>query len=99
MIKKWLVILGAVVLFTCSFQLLWGSGNEGEEYPWGNAKGSGTASTANTGSSAVNSRTGAPLTRIFIVQPAPMGGFYLIRVSLPSNGSAKTAASVKKTGN
>lgn len=100
MFKRWLAILGAVVLIACSFQLLWGGGgNEGEEYPWGSVRGTGTTSTVGTGGATVNSRTGFPLTRMYIVRPAPMGGFYLIRVSLPSGASAKTAAGVKKAGN
>jgi len=98
MFKRWLAILGAVVLIVCTFQLLWGGGgNEGDEYPWGNATGGGgTGSTGGTGSAAVNSRTGSPLRQIFIVRPAPMGGFYLIRINLPSGVSAKTDAGVKR---
>ncbi len=99
MFKRWLAILGAVVLIACSFQLLWGGGGngDGEEYPWGTATGGGgTGSTGGTGNAAIGSRTSSPLKQIFIVRPAPMGGFYLIRVSLPSGASAKTDAGVKR---
>ena len=100
MFKKWLAILGAVVLMVCSFQLLWGVGGDGDENPWHGATGSGgTVTTKGTGSAAVNSRASSALIRVFIVRPAPMGGFYLIPVSLPSDAFEKTAAGGKKAGN
>ncbi len=100
MIKKWLAILGVVVLIVCTFQLLWGTGGSGsgEEYPWGSVAGGGNNS--GTGNTAINTRTSSPLRQIYIVRPAPMGGFYLIRVSLPSDASAKAVVSGgKKAGN
>jgi hypothetical protein len=99
MFKRWLAMLGAVVLIVGTFQLLWGGGGGGDENPWHEATGSGTITPSGTGSATFDSRTVTPLRRIFIVRPAPMGGFYLIRVNLPSNGSAKTAAGAKKVKN
>ncbi|MCI0331533.1 MAG: hypothetical protein L0196_11430 [candidate division Zixibacteria bacterium] len=97
MFKKWLAVLGAVVLLVCTSQLLWGGGGGGDDHPWNEATGSSGTSSSVT--STVNTQAGYPLTRIYIVRPAPMGGFYLIRISLPSDASAKTAAGVKKAGN
>jgi len=101
MIKKWLAILGAVVLLAGAVQLLWASGGDketgGDEHPWnGVTGGSGTSTLV---SPTVNTQSNSPLTRIYIVRPAPMGGFYLIRISLPSGASAKTAAGAKKVEN
>ena len=99
MFKKWLAVLGAVVFVVCTFSLLWGAGGGGDEYPWhGTTGGSGTGSTK-VSSSSKTTQTSNALTRIYIVRPAPMGGFYLIRISLPSGASAKTAAGAKKVEN
>lgn len=98
MFKKLLAVLGAVVLIVCTSQLLWGGGG-GEEYPWGNSSiGNGGTGGSTVGSEA-NTRTGLPISRIYIVRPAPMGGFYIIRVSLASGASAKTTTGGKKVEN
>jgi|GEM_PF-4421620 len=101
MFKKWLAVLVTVVLFVCTFQLLWGTGGSGgEEHPWNQADGgSETGGTGNVTSSASSSLTVAPLKSVFIVRPAPMGGFYIVRVSLPSDASVKTAGGGKKVAN
>ncbi|HXF49791.1 MAG TPA: hypothetical protein VNL73_10275 [Verrucomicrobiae bacterium] len=100
MFKRWLAVLGTVVLLVCTFQLLWGGGG-GEEYPWGNSNmGEGeTGGTGNSRSSASSSSTVSPAKSIFIVRPAPMGGYYIVRVNLPSDGSAKPVTGRKKVEN
>lgn len=98
MFKKWLAILGAVVLVACAVPLLWASGGGGgpvDEYPWG-ANNDGTGGTSSV---TVQPPTSYPLTRIYIVRRAPMGGFYLVRISLSPNGSTKATAGAKKIGN
>ena len=98
MLKRWLAVLGVVVLIVCTFQLLWGVSisSDGDEYPWHGANGGGGTGTI---SSTANTQIGYPLTRIYIVRPAPMGGFYLIRINLSSGASVKTAAGIKKVEN
>ncbi|MGH8004808.1 MAG: hypothetical protein ACRECJ_08810, partial [Limisphaerales bacterium] len=66
--------------------------------PWHEATGGG-GTTGTTVSSNPSIQTGNASTRIYIVRPAPMGGFYLIRVNLPAGASEKTAAGVKKVEN
>ena len=102
MFKKWLAILGAVVLLVCTSQLLWGGNgdDDGEEYPWEqNSGGGGTGHTGGTGNASAQSNSSSPLKRIFIVRPAPMGGFYIMRIDLPSGASTKRTADGKKVGN
>jgi hypothetical protein len=100
MFKKRLAILGAVLLVVFTSQLLWGGGENGsgEEHPWGQNTG-GTGNTGNVGNSTSSSSTVSSFTQIFIVRPAPMGGFYILRVSLPSGASAKMDAGGKKVEN
>ncbi|MCI0406811.1 MAG: hypothetical protein L0Z48_06245 [candidate division Zixibacteria bacterium] len=97
MFKKWLAILAAVVLAACAVQLLWAAGGGGtvEEHPWG----TNNNETGSTGSGTVQPTTGYPLTRICIVRPAPMGGFYLMWISLPAGASEKASAGAKKVEN
>ncbi len=97
MFKKWLAILGAVVLVACAVPLLWATGGGGpvDEYPWG-ANNDGTGGTSGV---TVQPPINNPLTRIYIVRRAPMGGFYLMRISLPACASGKAAAGAKKIGN
>jgi hypothetical protein len=97
MFKRWLAILGAVVLIVGTSQVLWGGG--GEEYPWGNVKGGGSGNTGSSGTATTITSSGSPLRRIFIVRPAPMGGFYFVPLSLPVDISAKTTAGGKKVEN
>ncbi|MGE5692369.1 MAG: hypothetical protein ACM3YF_01150 [Candidatus Zixiibacteriota bacterium] len=102
MFKKWLAVLGMVVLVVCTFQLLWGGGDGGgEENPWHQAtSGGGSTVTSNgSGSTTSNSQTVSQLKQVYIVRLAPMGGFYVIRVSLPTDVSAKTAAGIKRARN
>jgi hypothetical protein len=97
MFKKWLAILGAVVLVACAVSTLWAIGGGGpvEEHPWGE----NTGGTGGTSGVTVQPPISNPLTRIYIVWPAPMGGFYLMRISLPSGAPEKTAAVAKKLEN
>lgn len=93
MFKRWLAIVGAVILIVFTSRLLWGGGGGGDENPWhATTGGGGTVTSSNTGSTTTSTRTATPLKRIFIVRPAPMGGFYLMRIDLPSDRSAKTVA-------
>lgn len=98
MLKKWLAVLGAMILVFFAIQLLWAGGGQGsgDEHPWVGATGSGTSSTVGP---ALRSGAEVPGIRIYLVQPAPMGGFYLLRVNLSSGTSAKASVGVKKTGN
>lgn len=101
MFKKWLAVLGAVVLIVCTSQLLWGTGGSGggDEHPWNEATGGGSGGRSITGTSTGGTPTVTPLKSVFILRPAPMGGFYIVRVNLPSNGSAKPVTGGKKVEN
>ena len=100
MFKKWLTVLGAVVLIVCTSRLLWGGGGGGEENPWHGASGGGGGTSTTVSSNTGTNRSASNrLTRIFIVRPAPMGGFYIVRLNLNSDAPGKAAAGTKKVGN
>lgn len=97
MFKKWLAIFGAAVLVLFAIQMLWATGGGStDDHPWNGATGGTTGGTTTT---TVSAHIVYPLTCIYIVRPAPTGGFYIMRISLPSGATAKPAAGAKKAGN
>ncbi len=97
MFKKWLAVFGAAVVVLFSIQVLWATNGGGttDEHPWSGVVG-GTTGGSNTAS--VNTHTVYPMTWIYVVRPAPTGGFYLMRINLFSGVTAKPAAGAKKAG-
>lgn len=79
-VKKWLAVLGAVLLVASLFQLLWAGEPiiTTDEHPWVGITppGGGSGTAVNPPRKLVNS--------FYLVRVAPTGGFYVVKISWPT---------------